>query len=151
MGRFSDLERQAHDAEQRVVERQERVKLRVSLLRDRFREHYLAGTIVVAGAAVGILLHQYIRIRAAASGRHRVRAQAAPRASATRAGRRSTSLMPIVQFVLATVFAQSKRKRRRAATPPPEAIAPLPDRQSSRSMSLADHSTPRSGNGLLRH
>lgn len=149
MGGFNDLTRRARDAERRVVDGQERVRVHAQALSDTFRRRYLAGTIIIAGIAAGIAAHQYIRIRAVAAARHRLRAGSGAKAkSASGLQKRALSLIPIAQVV----YSQLKK---RLSSPPPRPVPP-PDpaalsAQSTRSISRADHSSARTGNGLLRH
>lgn len=137
MGGFSDLERRARDAERRVIEGQESVLAHARGLGQAFRWRYLAGTIIIAGLATGIAAHQYIRIRAVAAARRKLRPRSTPKPSKG-LQKRALSLIPIAQVV----YTQLKK---RLAAPPPR-----PTPQSTRSISRADHSSTRAGNGLLR-
>lgn len=138
MGGFNDLKRRARDAERRVIDGQESVRAHAQALSETFRWRYLAGTIIIAGLATGIAAHQYIRIRAVAAARRKLRPRSTPKSSQG-LQKRALSLIPIAQIV----YSQLKK---RLASPPPRR-AP----QSTRSISRADHSSTRAGNGLVRH
>ncbi|MCA1798093.1 MAG: hypothetical protein LC632_01205 [Xanthomonadaceae bacterium] len=138
MGGFSDLERRARDAERRVIDGQESVLAHARAFGQTFRWRYLAGTIIIGGLATGIAAHQFIRMGAVAAARSKLRPRSTPKPSKG-LRRRALSLIPIAQVV----YTQLKK---RLASPPP---GPTP--QSTRSISRADHSSARAGNGLLRH
>lgn len=143
MGKFADRQKETREIEERLLDRQARLRARMESLKARARERYSAGALVVAGLALGVAVDQFVRLRAAAhvrNARLRGRRPAPPPIT-----RPTIPLISMLQFLLTAFLAP--RPRRSPAAPP----MTTPHAHSARSSNLADHSSALTGQGLTRH
>ena len=128
------LKSEAAEAERRVEARRVELRARIAALRAGWRDRIDPQALLAVGAAVGFVLERVITYR---SHKPKVVEVVEERRREKASKKRSSAmqrLLPLAQ--LAAVKWLDKRRE---------------DDQSPRSMSRADHSVTRKGNGLARH
>lgn len=127
------LAHDVHEAERRVAARQVALHARVAALRAGWRDRINPRALLLVGAAAGFALQQILAYRS----NKPVVYEVAPDSQPRKKPKKPSAVMRLLP--LAHLAAASWLEHRRA------------DDQSPRSMSRADHSVKRTGNGLSRH